>query len=352
MTPLRQRKCAAPGAMLRAAPVPIARRVAGVSGRVLLIALLFAGCARESAVRNSGESDALVVRQAVGELAVEMRVQPPEPRVGDIIRVTLRADAASGAVVEFPDNVPGLARPPIETAPNARVYEFSAIESGDVMLPTLTLRVRPQFSEFNSPPAELSFEGPRLRVRSMLSASDTPDRPRDIIGASAAPPRPLTVAEWSVIGGWGLVGVCGVWLVAAWVRRARRRPPTPLPPDVAALRALAALAPGGQLDQGRLREVHERFAEILCEFLRRRFSIGAPDMTTDELLQRAQSLSGENGIDVGVVRLILTACDGVKYAAGAPDLRATEQLLSVLRAFVASAGGEASSAGGSSGGAA
>ncbi|QOJ13577.1 MAG: hypothetical protein HRU75_02495 [Planctomycetia bacterium] len=340
------------GRLMRTGWYRVAFRAAQIGAVALSPLLLLAGCTRESPVRDGAESAALVTHHRLGELSIEMRVGPTEPRVGDVIRVTLAAPQSDHAEVEFPSDVPGLARPPVVISAHERVYEFDAIESGEMVLPAMVLRSRPRFAEAVGPHSELRLEGPVLRIRSVLSETDAPDRPREIIGVRPAPLRPLTVGEWSLIAGGTVLAVSGLWLTALLIRRARRRPPAPLPPDVIALRALSALAPGGRWEESRLREAHGRIAAILREFLQRRFSIGAADMTTNELLAQAESRAAEHGFDAGVVRLILTACDAVKYAAGAPDPRATEELMSVLRAFVVSAGGAASPDRGSGGGAA
>ncbi|MCP4113920.1 MAG: hypothetical protein GY737_00680 [Desulfobacteraceae bacterium] len=91
--------------------------------------------------------------------------------------------------------------------------------------------------------------------------------------------------------------------------------PLPLPPNEAALKALDSL---GDLMLGAPRLYYFRLTEIVKRFIGRQFDLGAPEMTTQELVFSIRDL----GIDKGLLadtREFLLFSDTIKYAGEDPS---------------------------------
>jgi hypothetical protein len=173
-----------------------------------------------------------------------------------------------------------------------------------------------------------------LEVRSALTTQDSVERPRDITGALAAPPRKLLWFEIAAIA--GAVAGAAVLALAAYrvVHRLRSRPPPPVPPEVLALRELDALRAEQWLSAGRVKEYYYRLTEIVRVYIERKFGLAAPEMTTEEFLKTLSRRQTAVPYDRQRLAEFLLACDLVKYAAAAPSRDDAEAALAAARTFV------------------
>lgn len=114
---------------------------------------------------------------------------------------------------------------------------------------------------------------------------------------------------------WGLALLGAVLLAAGWLyRRSRRRvfreEIAPAPPHVAALAALDALSDLRGIDG---RHFYYRLSAVLRRYLDARFSIPAPEMTTEELLPALDHPEIGRDLAADLRRLFLEAAP-VTYA--------------------------------------
>lgn len=111
------------------------------------------------------------------------------------------------------------------------------------------------------------------------------------------------------------------------------KPDTRLPHE-RALDDLEALLISQLWEDGRYMEFFIRMAEILREYLERRFSLSADRLTTMELY-RAMLNGPVDRLTAGTVRSLLNDCDMVKFAKQVPDKAMKESSVDRLRAIIA-----------------
>lgn len=167
--------------------------------------------------------------------------------------------------------------------------------------------------------ATIVFSGSPL-VRAVAMATDPPTAPGAALSPPMAdildikPPVPygfdpalLTVAA----------AVTAAALIAAffyWRRRRRKKnTETAVPPAPAHEEALAALGDLAGMPESRGKEFYFRLGEVLRRYLQRRFQVGAPEMTTEELVPRIDGLPVAE-IDSQALKALLRTGDLVKFA--------------------------------------
>ncbi len=149
---------------------------------------------------------------------------------------------------------------------------------------------------------------------------------KPVTGIEEVPPpvidTPTSLPLWWWVGGF-VTGISTVVLISRW-----RRKPLPIPPLEWALAALADLEGRGVPDM----EIVERAAEILREFIERRYGIPATKLTTSELLSTATKPWSIEQTDA--LGTILDGCDRAKFAGDIPDDGGCRSLLARCRQWV------------------
>jgi len=326
------------------------------AGGLLGMALLFSGaCDRR---RDTPESKATQTVER-GPLKLTVEVGPREIQVGDQIRVDLTVQMPEDYVVQLPTaadlgELPAreLPAPDPRPGPSGLVWRRSFLiepaTSGPLEIPAMVVRYGRR-SAVQTQPAmhgELVSEPLRLEVKSVLTQTDRPDRPRDITATLSPPTPPLPAWQKCLIAAAAL-GLLGGLYAAYWTARRRaRRPPPPVLPEIWALRALAELAGDEWLKRQRVAEFYYRLTEIVRSYIERKFGLAAPEMTTEEFLSVLARDRRALPYDAERLRAFLEACDIVKYAALCPSREDAERALATARAFVhaTAAAGAASSA--------
>lgn len=137
---------------------------------------------------------------------------------------------------------------------------------------------------------------------------------------------------WIISGAAGLALAAGIAGYYSLRRRALAPPPTP-PHEIAydALRRLVSLE---LIEKGHVELFFVHLSAILRDYIERRFSVHAPERTTEEFLDEAarnQALSSHR------TRLsqFLKLCDQVKFARYEPDEQAIQNAFDVVKKFIA-----------------
>lgn len=341
------------------------RRSAARFGRAMAVsvAVLFVGCRPAP----PPASKPLTAENRRNGLLLQVVVQPPTPRVGDVVKLSASLHTPANYAAQFPDAgsfgdlsvTVAPAAPPAAT-PDGLVwrqdYFIDPLIGGNLELPALLVRAGPMAPGASRPAAstqplasdpaqmaaalasglvqEIRVTPPLLHVQSALTASDSPEQPRDITGTLAAPPRPLTALEWTLLGVAVVLAVLLGWMCVNALRSWWRRPRPSVAPEVAALRALAELECENLVARGAAREFYYRLSEIVRTYIERKFALAAPEMTTEEFLRALADDQGALPYDAGKLRGFLEACDAVKYAALTPEAAEAQDALSSARAFV------------------
>lgn len=322
------------------------RRCAIPSPRIVLAATLLA-VALAGCQNTPPPPDVISADAERGPLKVHAVAQPAHPRVGDTVRVTLSATTPPDHLVLFPDasafgDLPVTVAPLTAPAPLPegkrwqQDYFVDPLVGGDLALPDLVVHIAAAPADGAAPDYkhELRISGLKLTVASALTTTDTIEKPRAITGTLAPPPRPMTPLDWAILAGSCMLAIGLAWFVARWIRSRLFAPPPPLPPDIAALRALADLAARDLFAAGRVREYYYRLSEIVRLYIERKFTLAAPEMTTEEFLRTLTRNTRALPYDAGKLRDFLESCDIVKYAAFAPQRNDADDALASARAFI------------------
>lgn len=139
-----------------------------------------------------------------------------------------------------------------------------------------------------------------------------------------------------------IAGICLALLVGLWLlwRRLQRPaleeapPPPERPAWEIALAQIAALREDRELMEQRPIEFHQRLSEILREWIERRFDVGAPEMTSAEILDELRPRRLHLGQWIDEIREILADTDLVKFAKFSPPLEGSVRLLQRLEDLV------------------
>ena len=142
---------------------------------------------------------------------------------------------------------------------------------------------------------------------------------------------------------WGLIGL-GVLIVAgaAWyfIRRYRQgksllpvKQKPQRPAHEVALEALQALVQGSLLTDGEVKTYYIQLSDIIRQYIRDRFFIDAPEMTTGQLLNEMDR-EGLKADEIGMISEFLNGCDLVKFAKYIPGEKENEIFTQLAFDFV------------------
>lgn len=316
---------------------------------MLVLLMLVGGCREKQAEGTDLVSDTA----ERGPIRFTAQAGPRDVTVGDPITVDLIVEAPENYAVQLPaaeafGELAAREKATLDPRPGARglvwrrSFEVAPLVSGPLEIPPLTVTYTRQADASETRPAvtnELETQTLALDVRSVLTETDDPAQPRDITETLLPPKPPLSLSR-EVLQRWALwIGVATVVLALvayagyrAW--RWYRRPPPPVLPEVWALQALAALRGSDWIENDRFREYYYRLTEIVRSYIERKFSLAAPEMTTEEFLTMLARDRQALPCDAERLGLFLEACDIVKYAAFRPRWEDAEEVTSTALAFV------------------
>jgi len=108
----------------------------------------------------------------------------------------------------------------------------------------------------------------------------------------------------------------------------------PIPPYVLAFQALEALKGKGLLEKDECNPFYTELSVILRTYLEGRFSLNAPDETTEEIVEEMSRSAELNGSQRNILQDFMRQADMVKFAKGHPDRTTMESAFDTTRQFV------------------
>ena len=114
----------------------------------------------------------------------------------------------------------------------------------------------------------------------------------------------------------------------------RKVPPPPVLADVWARREIAALIAEDLVAKGFVQKFHYRISDIVRGYVERRFTISAPEMTSEEFLASAATDDRFGSKNNAELVSFLHACDMVKYAGQVPQPNEADTLVHAAGVFV------------------
>jgi hypothetical protein len=319
-----------------------------------------AACGDDSAGRaDSAESAALagdtssapdapgtIVRTTeLGPVSATVRVLPESPSLGDAITLILEVAAESGVTVDMPSFGEALGRFQIvqyvpredirgNTWIATQTYTLQAPMSGKQRIPPLRIEFvdeRPGQTGAGGAQEILTDEIP-LHVASVL--------PEGTVAAQLGAPR-----EALSVHGRSLLGNIWLWLalalalavgaalgVRAWREKARVRRRVSAY-DVAMTR-LARLEGRGLPEPEHADAWYVELSSIIRRYLEDRYSLRAPELTTEEFLHVARGSGYLSHEHRTLLSEFLIGCDRVKFARYEPRDEESRQALEAARSFL------------------
>jgi hypothetical protein len=191
--------------------------------------------------------------------------------------------------------------------------QLDQVKPGVVPLPALRVRVRDGSSS-----DEFTWTDLLRPLRGSLAPEPVP-----------SPPPPAWHA-YLYRGGWVVGGLAVLVLGLVAVRR-RRRPAGPLLPHQAALALLQNTPPPPATE---VRSYHAVLADTLRVYLRDRFEIPAPYLTTPDVLAAVEAHPGIDPAGRELLRQVLERCDRVKFAGVALSAEEAHESAQWARQFI------------------
>lgn len=340
----------------------MAKVLLGQAALVLCAALAgcAAGCTDRQSDKGAGEpgtaSDpAEVIEQEsdLGPVKAAVKVSPRKPRLGDAITLVLEVEAEPGVKVEMPSFGEALGRFQIvQFVPRegmqggkwtaSQTYTLQAPMSGKQRIPPLSIEFvdeRSGQAQAAGVPAaagkaqEILTEEIALDVASVMpegAVASELGEPRDVLSTSST--SRLVTALVIALAVVLVLGIGGVVAVRRWraERQARRRASAY---DVAMTR-LAQLEGRGLPQPEEADDWYVELSGIIRRYLEDRYSLRAPELTTEEFLQVARQSGLLSSEHRELLSTFLIGCDRVKFARYAPRDEESMQALDSARVFL------------------
>jgi hypothetical protein len=313
----------------------------------LLLAVLACGQdgqnpAKQGSDKPSEEvSDALRVEKDEGPIKATLSLVPGEPRLGDVLTLTLRVEHGPNVRAELPPFGEALGRftvlkfvPRREARPDGgsietQVYSLQTPGSGKQRIPSLRVEYR---VEGEKELRELLTDELPVEIASVVQGAEVSRElspPPDKLDASPGWP-------WWI---WPAAGVASIPILIALVLLMRKRKQRAIRRQQlgaydAAMRRLRALQTKPLPEGDDADAWYVELSGIVRRYIEDRLQIRAPELTTEEFLTSASGHSHlEAEVRTGLTEF-LAACDQVKFAAYQPSsdesqttLALAEQLL-------------------------
>ena len=270
---------------------------------------------------------------------ITARVEPDSIGIGDRFDLVIEVEKDLVQVVEFPLFEPAaesgleiVELPPVDTLLRegrrlkiAKRYRLAAFEEGRFNLGP----ARALYADKNIVDTLATDDSLRLEVGTFLIDS-TSHAIFDLKGQKNLPFRFAEIRGYVVRGLLALLLLAAaLWGLRHWLAgRGKRlgdlfRPAPPLPPHVAAIRALEALHHQKLWQNNRHKLYYSGLTDILRTYIAARWEIGAMEMTSDEILaaMRDVELPAKARTDL---QAILRDADLVKFAKATPEAEENE----------------------------
>lgn len=210
-------------------------------------------------------------------------------------------------------------------------YRLEPFLSGTYSIPAFTF----EFHDVNSPEEkkyELTTEPFDIEVTSLLGEQRAELNIEDIEDVVEIPKEPSFWWAWAI----GIIAVTaagGVWL---YLRRKRVKELVRIfkPAHELAYERLRALVKEDLIGAGKIKEFYERISDILRHYIEHRFSLRAPERTTEEFLFELAGTDVLSESDKESLGRFLQHCDLVKFARHEPGTEQIQETFDLVKDFI------------------
>ncbi len=315
---------------------------------LILFCCLFlagAGC-EKSADNGAGKSEFEIDKEYErGPLTVHVRADKGKMTIAETLLLELEAAVEPGYEVRMPKvgevlehfGIVDWDNPGDKLDENNRVvstyqYRLEPFLSGTFSIPAFTFN----FVDVNSPEEkkyELTTEPIDIEVTSLLGEERAELKIEDIEGVVEVPKKTSFWWVWPlilfVITGAG----ASLWL---YFRRQRVKELVRLfkPAHELAYERLRALVQEDLVAAGKIKEFYERISNILRHYIEHRFSLRAPERTTEEFLAELAHTDVLATTDKERLGEFLEHCDLVKFAKHQPTTEQIQKTFDLVKDFI------------------
>ena len=309
-----------------------------------VILLVCAGCGKNpdsDAAKSEFEIDKDFER---GPLTVHIRADKAEMTIAETVLLELEAAVEAGYEVQMPrvdkvlesfgivdwDNL-GEKLDENGNVVSKYRYRLEPFLSGTYPIPAFTF----EFHDVNNPEEkkyELTTEPFDIEVTSLLDDQRTELKIEDIEGVVEIPKEPSFWWVW-VLGVVAVPAAVGTWL---WLRRRRIKELVRIfkPAHELAYERLRILVREDLVAAGRIKEFYGRISDILRHYIEHRFSLRAPESTTEEFLYELANTNVLPESDKESLAQFLRHCDLVKFARHEPTSEQIQETFDLVKAFI------------------
>jgi hypothetical protein len=274
-------------------------------------------------------------------VTVHARLEPDTTTIGTPFRYAMEVAAPAGVQI-------------VLTQPTERIGDFDILDFGDAppvtrdgsMLITRWYRLagwEPGHKEIESPPVQWRRPSEELAtapgakvvmtIESVLAQAGTATDIRDI----KPPLEPPFYWQPYYAAGAALALALLIAFVTHRLLRRRERARAaapPRPPHEIAIEELERLHGRRLTELGLFKEYYSALSAIVRTYLERRFSVRAPEMTTEEFLLTSARNGRLQATHRALLAEFLSESDLVKFARHVPTLAASERAYTAARRFV------------------
>ena len=210
-------------------------------------------------------------------------------------------------------------------------YRLEPFLSGTYSIPAFAF----EFHDVNSPEDkkyELTTEPFDIEVTSLLGEQRAELQIDDIEDVVEIPQEPSLWWVWA-LGATALTAAGGAWL---YFRRKRVKELIRIfkPAHELAYERLRALVKEDLVGAGRIKEFYERISDILRHYIEHRFSLRAPERTTEEFLFELANTDVLSQSDKESLGEFLQHCDLVKFARHKPTTQQIQETFDLVKNFI------------------
>ena len=210
-------------------------------------------------------------------------------------------------------------------------YRLEPFLSGTYPIPAFTF----EFHDVNNPEEkkyELTTEPLDIEVTSLLGEQRAELQIDDIEDVVEMPQEPSFWWVWA-LGAIAVIAAAGAWL---YLRRRRVKELVRIfkPAHELAYQRLRALVKEDLVGAGRIKEFYERISDILRHYIEHRFSLRAPERTTEEFLFELANTDVLSQPDKENLGEFLRHCDLVKFAKHEPATEQIQQTFDLVKSFI------------------
>jgi hypothetical protein len=279
--------------------------------------------------------------QLKGPVTVITSTDVAEATIGDKIRYTIAIISdpeIDVRVPEFGENLGGFAIRDFGRVPPKKVkgkirqeqwYILDTYVTGIYTIPAPVVK----FAGSDGEESEVEGNEVSVEVKSVIADGEEPEDIRDIAGPVELPVD-YSPYIWIGAGAAVLIGA-GVATYILLRRRERKVGEAPLrPAHEIAYEQLEEIASADLIETGEVDRYYVLLSGVVRHYLENRFSLHAPEMTTEEFLQAVASEEQLAGDHRTLLRDFLTECDLVKFAKYGPDEAQMKKAFESAKRFV------------------